>query len=63
MSFRWTYAFARMTWAPVEAKYQGRLVWKVGYWDRVPDPSRPYVVFKNEIPKGSEKAGTNRNAG
>lgn len=48
---RWEYALARMTWAPVEARYKERPVWEVDYWYRRLDPSRSYIVFKNKTPK------------
>ena len=49
-NYEWQYACARVTWAPVNVVYQSKEVWNVGYWDRVPNPTRPYVVFKNKRP-------------
>jgi hypothetical protein len=48
---RWSYGFARVTWAPVEAHDENQKLWSVGYWNRVPEPQSPYIVFKGmQIP-------------
>lgn len=43
---RWSYGFARVTWAPVEAYQDNQKLWSVDYWNGVPEPQSPYIVFK-----------------
>jgi len=45
---KWSYALARMTSHPLEARYKDRVIWEVAYWpwQRVnPDPTGPYITF------------------
>ncbi len=47
---KWSYALARMTSHPLEARYKDRVIWNVPEWPWQPidpDPKGPYITFIN----------------
>jgi hypothetical protein len=45
----WHYAPARFNMGSLELKHDGKPVWTVDDWNRVPDPTEPYITFVHRV--------------